>query len=109
MAGAQLYEVVFDTAARQDLKDIFDYISGRASLAIAETFVLKLYHQCIGLRHVPERGTRRDELRPGLRTLGYRRRATILFEVDHSRHQVTILGIYYGVRNYADDFTDESD
>jgi toxin ParE1/3/4 len=105
----RLYEVIFDRAARQDLKDIFDYVSDRASPAVAEGFTTKLYEHCVKLERMPERGTRRDEMRRGLRTIGYRRRATILFEVDHERSEVIILGIYYGGRNYQDDFSEEGD
>lgn len=103
----RLYEVIFDRAAQRDLKDIFDHIADRASSAIAESFTTKVYEHCCKLEHMPERGTRRDELRRGLRTIGFRRRATILFEVNRERLQVIILGIYYGGRNYEDDFRDE--
>jgi plasmid stabilization system protein ParE len=105
----RLYEVIFDRAARQDLNDIFDYVAARAGSVTAERFTTKLHEHCVKLEHMPERGTRRDELRRGLRTIGYRRRATILFEVDHERSQVIILGVYYGGRNYRDDFSDEAD
>jgi hypothetical protein len=49
-----------------------------------------------------------------LRTVGFRRRATILFEVDHKKRQVVIHGIYYGGRSFesaadGDDPPDESD
>jgi toxin ParE1/3/4 len=105
----QPYQVVFDSAARQDLKDIFDYINNRAGPTIAERFTARLHQYCTGLSHTPERGTRRDELRPGLRTIGYRRRATVVFRIDRSERTVAILGIYYGGRNYADDFADSDD
>jgi toxin ParE1/3/4 len=104
----QTYEVVFDRAAVAELNEIFDYVEDRAGTAIATNFVNKLYDFCCRLEHTPERGTKRDELRPGLRTIGYRRRATILFEVDHERRRVVIAGIYYGGRNYADDFSSEA-
>jgi hypothetical protein len=48
----------------------------------------------------PERGTQRNDLRPGLRTVGYRRRATILFELDQQARKVVILGIYYAGRSF---------
>lgn len=105
----RLYEIVFDAAAQRDLKNIFDYIASRAGPVIAANFVTELYQHCLQLEHMPERGTRRDELRPGLRTNGYRRRATILFEVDHRHSRVVILGAYYGGRSYEDDFRDEND
>lgn len=100
----QTYEVAFDQAAIAELNEIFDYVEDRAGTTIATNFVNKLYDFCRRLEHTPERGTKRDELRPGLRTIGYRRRATILFEVDHARHRVVIVGIYYAGRNYEVDF-----
>ena len=110
MGGADRpYDVVFDAAARQDLKDIYDYINSRAGRTIAENFTVELHQHCARLRHTPERGTRRDELRPGLRTMGYRKRATILFEVDNEHRRVVILGICYAGRNYASDFAEEED
>jgi plasmid stabilization system protein ParE len=100
---------VFDPAARRDLSNVFDYVSARASAAIAERFTTQLYQHCLGLGRTPERGTRRDELRPGLRTVGYRRRATIVFQVIRPKRTVVVLGVYYGGRNYADDFASEID
>jgi toxin ParE1/3/4 len=103
----QTYEVAFDQAAVAELNEIFDYVEDRAGTAIATNFVNKLYDFCRRLEHTPERGTKRDDLRAGLRTIGYRRRATILFEVDHERRRVVIAGIYYGGRNYEADFGNE--
>ncbi len=102
------YEVVFDRAATADLSAIFDYIEDRAGSTIATNFVNRLYAFCCRLEHTPERGTKRDEVRAGLRSIGYRRRATILFEVDHRRRRVIIVGVYYGGRNYETDFDDEN-
>ena len=46
----------------------------------------------------PERGTRRDDIRPGLRTMGFERRATIVFQVRKS--EVVIVRVLYGGRNF---------
>jgi toxin ParE1/3/4 len=43
-----------------------------------------------------ERGTRRDDIRVGLRVVGFERRVTIAFHVDPKR--VTIDRILYGGR-----------
>lgn len=43
-------------------------------------------------------GVARDDLRPGLRTIGFRRRVVIAFAV--TEETVEVLGIYYGGRNY---------
>ena len=40
----------------------------------------------------------RDDIRPGLRTISYRRRVIVAFTVDAT--DVTILGIFYGGRDY---------
>lgn len=53
---------------------------------------------CEGFGTFPKRGTRRDDIRPGLRTIGFRRRATIAFTVGDDT--VTILGIFYGGQDY---------
>lgn len=36
----------------------------------------------MALETFPERGARRDDIRPGLRTMGFERRATIVFQVN---------------------------
>jgi len=93
------YAVIFSTAAEADLFAIYDYIAERAGGAIALRFVESIETYCLAFAHSPERGTRRDELRPGLRTVGFRRRATILFEVDRDARRVVIHGIYYAGRS----------
>ena len=46
----------------------------------------------------PERGRRRDDILPGLRTIGFERRATIAFRVLKTR--VEIVSIAYGGRDF---------
>jgi len=45
----------------------------------------------------PKRGTRRDDLGPGLRAVGFERRATIVFRVE--KDAVDIVRILYGGRD----------
>ncbi len=77
------WTVVFSDAAVADLVAIYDYIAEHGGHEVALRFIERIETYCLGLSTLPERGTRRDDLRPGLRTVGFRRRATILFEVDH--------------------------
>jgi toxin ParE1/3/4 len=42
--------------------------------------------------------TRRDDLRPGLCTIGFRRRVTIAFAVEADA--MTIIGIFYGGQDF---------
>src|SRR5699024_1859100 len=51
-----------------------------------------------GLFHFPPRGTVRDDIRPGLRTIGYKKRVVIAFAVLDDT--VAILGLSYDGRDY---------
>jgi toxin ParE1/3/4 len=91
--------VAFSAAAKADLFAIYDYIAERAGEQIALHFVESIETYCLGFADLPERGTKRDDLRKGLRTVGFRRRATILFEVERARRRVVIHGVYYAGRS----------
>lgn len=79
-------------------------IAERASPTIGEGYTAGIVEYCRSFSTFPQRGTRRDDIRPGLRTIGYRRRVTIAFEV--AGDTVNILGIYYGGQDYEADFQD---
>jgi plasmid stabilization system protein ParE len=102
------YKVVFSAFAKADLFAIYDFIADRAGAEIALRFVERIEAYCLGFATAPERGTRRDELRPRLRTVGFRRRATILFEVQHDERRVVIHGIFYAGRS-VEGFEHEAD
>jgi toxin ParE1/3/4 len=53
---------------------------------------------CMALATFPRRGTRRDDIRPGLRTVGFERRAIIAYQVKKS--EVVIVRILYGGRDF---------
>lgn len=93
-----MHTLVFAPEANQQLLSLFRYLAERASPAVAGRFTDAIVDYCEGLRHHPRRGTKRDDIRPGLRTVGFRRRVTIAFAVDEKT--VTILGIYYGGRDF---------
>ena len=57
-----------------------------------------IYDYCEGLAEFPFRGAARDDLRPGLRIIGYRRQAAIAYAVTDTT--VQIVAIYHGGRNY---------
>jgi plasmid stabilization system protein ParE len=53
-----------------------------------------------GLATVPHRGTRRDDLRPGLRVVPFGKRTAIAFELDEAAGTVTVLRVFYGGQDY---------
>lgn len=65
----------------------------------------RILSYCLGFETFPERGTRRDDLRPGLRVVGFARRATIAFHVTDNT--VTIDRILYRGRDLAAAFPND--
>jgi len=53
-----------------------------------------------GFPERPHRGTKRDDLRPGLRIVPFKKRTAIAFEVDERQRVVTILRVFYGGQDY---------
>lgn len=73
--------VRFAPEAIADLQAIYDYIALRGGTSVARDYVAGVYDHCRGMATFPIRGVARDDLWPGLRLVGYRRRATIAIEV----------------------------
>lgn len=90
------YTIRIAPEAQQQLDTIEDYISiASGHAAVADQFVDDVVVYCESFETFPERGTQRGELLPGLRIVGYRRRATIAFRVDTRNRVVVILGMFY--------------
>ena len=90
------YRVRFHPAAEQDIAELLTQLAPKAGARVAENFVGRIIDYCESFATFPERGTRHDDIAPGLRTVGWRRRATIAFEV--SGDTVVILRILYAGR-----------
>ena len=90
-------EVIFAPEALADLFDLYDHIAADSSAERARSYTDRIVVTCRNLATFPERGTRRDDLRPGLRTTTYRRRVTIAFHITAT--QVVIDRIAYGGRD----------
>ena len=99
-------EVVFAPEALGDLRTLYDDIALDAGTGRAQSYTDRIIAHCLGLVTFPERGTRRDDLRPGLRITTWRRRVTIAFHITDTA--VTIDRILYGGRDLTAIF-DEGD
>ncbi len=95
------YSVAFSKEAEIHLQEIEVYLSERFYPANAERFVQRLTGACLALEAAPYRGTKRDDLAPGIRTTVFERRATIYFKVVADR--VYILGVLYRGRQFEMD------
>ena len=89
--------VVFAETAKADLDDIFAWIADRAGLKVALAYTSRLERFCLDMTPFPQRGTSRNDIRTGLRTLGFERRVTIAFTVKED--DIIILRILYAGRS----------
>jgi toxin ParE1/3/4 len=92
------YTVVFTPEAEEQLAKLYRYIAEHASPEIAYRYTSAIVEYCEGMEDVPRRGTRRDDIRPGLRITHYKGRAIIAFTVE--TELVSIIGVYYGGQDY---------
>lgn len=85
------YRVVFSARADSHLMAIRDYIAGQAGAGTADRVVSNLVDRCLGLNDFPSRGTPCERLGKGVRTIPYRRSATIAYAI--AGRDVVITGV----------------
>ncbi|MDR0782464.1 MAG: type II toxin-antitoxin system RelE/ParE family toxin [Propionibacteriaceae bacterium] len=90
------YTVIFAQTASEQLEAIQRYIASTASPSIAEQYVDAIVDHCLDLDTFPHRGVQRNDLRPGVRLISYRKRVDIAFVVSDDTLQVTIISVFYG-------------
>ncbi len=91
--------VVYSPRARRQLAGLYLWIAEQSGFPDrAEGYVSAIFDYCDGLAEFPMIGLARDDLRPGMRTIGFRRRAVIAFAVHEAT--VEIHGVYYGGQDY---------
>jgi toxin ParE1/3/4 len=90
------YQVIFSPAARKHIEELEEYLAERFYPGNVEKFIKRLTQACLSLAFAPHRGTRREDLRTGMRTIGFERRVTIYFKLMED--QVIIMGLLYGGR-----------
>lgn len=99
------YEVHFTPEAETDLLELYDYIAEHGSPDRALGYVERIEHWCDSLATFPERGTVRDDIRPGLRVTSFDRHVSIAFHVTSDR--VVILRIFYAGRDITRAFEEK--
>jgi toxin ParE1/3/4 len=92
------FRISFRPLAEADLFGLYRHIAEQAGYETAGAYVDRIEAACMALETLPERGMRRDDIRPGLRTIGFERRAAIAFQVK--RAEVVIVRIFYGGQDY---------
>ncbi len=100
------HSVIFSPEALEQLVELFQFIAHSGSPVIATGYTEAIVSYCEGLATFPHRGTKRDDVRPGLRMTNYKKRTVIAFEMGDK--SVTILGIFYGGQDYESILDDSS-
>jgi toxin ParE1/3/4 len=102
-----MYRGAFTRRAQADLHGLFDYLAERFGLTNAQRYVEQIEKACLSLGTMPNRGTERSDLKPGLRIMGFRRKVTIAFRVKED--SVSVLRILYGDRSAEFPLSDEDE
>ena len=98
------HKVIFRPAAEADLFALIA-IAEKSGAVRAGDHVSRIEEACMALATFPKRGTRRDDIAPGLRTIGFERRVTIAFRV--LTDAVEIVTIAYAGRDFESELRDE--
>lgn len=84
--------------AQHQLNELDDWIAKVASAETARRFVIAILDHIDGILVFPLAGRARDDVRPGMRTITFKKRTLIAYEVDESSGElvVNVLGVFHG-------------
>lgn len=95
-----IYTVIFAPEAIERLDAIERYIADAGAPVAGANYVDAIFAFCQSLATFPLRGTRRDDLLPGLRITNYRSNTIVAFVVNEMVMTVGIVGVFYGGQDY---------
>jgi toxin ParE1/3/4 len=98
-------KVSFRPQAQEDLFGLYRYIAEDSGPVRAGDYIARIEKTRMDLALFPQRGTRRDDIAPGLRIIGFERRVTIAFRAG--AHAVEIVTIAYAGRNFESDLRNQ--
>ncbi len=91
------YKVRVAPEAINDLDGVFRYVWSRSgSSGVALNYLARIERFLNDLQHIPKRGSLRNDVRPGLRVIGFERSVSIGFIVE--KDEVVILRVLAGGR-----------
>jgi plasmid stabilization system protein ParE len=101
------YRVRLTDEAKADLAQIYRYVRlMSASSVVARGYTARIRSFLAGFQTFPERGTKRDQIREGLRLIGFERRVSVAFLVETD--EVVILRVLYAGRHFESDAPETS-
>lgn len=95
----RVLRVELSETAIADLEAIAAHIlNASGSLRITTGFIDRIEDRCQRIGDAPRSGRRRDDLRPGLRTVPFERTAVITYAIEEDR--ILIVNVFYGGRDF---------
>ncbi len=88
--------------ADKQLNELDNWITKAASAEVARRFVSAILDHIDGILVFPLAGRARDDVRPGMRTSTFKKKALVTYEVDESSGElvVNILGVFHGGQDW---------
>jgi toxin ParE1/3/4 len=80
------------------MRQIKIFIAKESSIYIARRYIARLKSFCADLSLAPYRGEPRPGLQASLRSIGFDRRISVVFEISKSEHIVRIVSFHYAGR-----------
>jgi plasmid stabilization system protein ParE len=95
------YQVLENTEVLRDYVAIAIYVERwTGDRVLADRTVDTIRGFIRSLAAFPHRGTPRDDLRPGLRVIPFKKRTAIAFEIDEPARCIIILRVFYAGQDY---------
>ncbi|WP_323809482.1 type II toxin-antitoxin system RelE/ParE family toxin [Sphingobium baderi] len=93
------YDVQLSALAIEDLIALHQWVSAEADIPTADGYLARIEERIAALADFPHRGSPRDDLIAGLRTLTFERRLLIAYSVDGQ--VVTVQRVINALRDLA--------
>ncbi len=92
----------FTPEARQQLQQLDEWITEKASAVTARRFVSAILDHIDGILVFPLAGRARDDVRSGMRTSTFKRRTLVAYKIDESSGElvVDIVGVFHGAKDW---------
>jgi plasmid stabilization system protein ParE len=90
------YRIRFHPLVADDLDWIASWIVDYAGASSAAAKLDEIEHTIQSLAMTPHKGSRRDEIAPGLRAIPAGRKGVIVFAVDDDAQEVLVYAVTYG-------------
>ena len=91
--------ITYAPEAQSDLFGLYDQIADATSPLVALRYVQRIERWLDGFETASERGALRDDIRSGLRIIGFERRVTVAFTV--LQDTVVIQRVFYGGQDWV--------